>query len=190
MKISDELKAAIKALPEKEKDKLLLRLIPKNNLLVHQLEYKLLENSETMILRRVELKDTITEKLSIYPEKFYSPGYLLMMMREISGMINLHVAITKDKLGEIGLNLYLLTEILNKNKEVLDAANSYSKVTFDDYVVKRCLKLMKLVATIDEDYHIDFKDDFHWLGKLIGNQHTTMKTAIYSGLDVNHLLKF
>jgi len=190
MKLSDDLKAAIKALPEKEKDKLLLRLIPKNDLLVHQLEYRLLEDSETMLLRREELKSAIANHMAIYPENYYSPGYLLMTLRELSGKINLHVAITKDKIGEISLNLYMLTEILERNKGALMAAHSFSKTTFDEYVVKRTLKLLKLLSSIDEDYYVDFQEEVNKLGRLIGSQHTLMKASIYSGLDVNHLLQF
>lgn len=190
MKLTDELKAAIKALPDKEKDKLLFRLIPRNTLLVHQLEYKLLEGSETMGARRDEVKDQILERLSSYPEKYYSPGYLSMTMRELSGIINLHVATTRDKLGEISLNLVMLIGILERNKRKLENASYYERSKFDDYVIKRALKLLKLVASVDEDYHVDFKDEFNKLGKLIGEQHPLMKKAIYSGLDVNHLTSF
>lgn len=190
MKLSDDLKAAIKALPEKEKDKLLLRLIPKNDLLVYQLEYRLLEDGETMVQRREEVKDKISKNIPTESEMSYSPGYLLMILRELSGIINLHVAVTRDKLGEIGLNLYMLNEVISNNIEGLLAADKYSKLTFDEYVVKRAIKLLKLVSTVDEDYHVDFQEDFHKLGKLISKQHSTMKIAIYSGLDVNHLLHF
>jgi hypothetical protein len=190
MKITEELKAAIKSLPEKEKDKLLIRLIPKNSLLVQQLEYKLLENSETMLSRREDLKDAISKRIEIYPEYYYSPGYLLLELRDLSGMINLHLNITKDKIGEIELNLYMLNEILSRNISKLMTAEWYSKIKFEEYIVKRAIKLLKLTKTMDHDYYIDFQDDFHELGKLIGKQPTTMKVAINTGLDVNHLLHF
>jgi len=42
-KLIPELKAAISELTEKEKDKLIFRLLPKDQKLVHKLEYQLLE---------------------------------------------------------------------------------------------------------------------------------------------------
>lgn len=190
LKLSDELKDAIKALPEKEKDKLLLRLIPKNELLVRQLEFKLLEDASTTYVRREELKEEVEGHVSSYPDHFYSPGYLLTHMREISGLITRHVNITKDKTGEIELNLFMLTEILERNEANLLNHNRYHRIKFDEYVVKRILKLLKLTEKIHEDYRLEFADNMQKLGQLLINQPTTMEVAINNMLDVNDLLSF
>ncbi|CAN5599429.1 hypothetical protein BH23BAC1_BH23BAC1_51160 [soil metagenome] len=190
MKISEDLKKAIKELPEKEKDKLLIRLIPKNSLLVQQLEYKLLEFSETMLSRRGEVKDSISKNLEKYPDYYYNPGYLLMDMRDMSGMINLHVNITKDKLGEIELNLFMLNEILGRNQTKLKYADYYEMIKFNEYIVKRGIKLLKLVKAIDEDFQVDFQQGFQELGNLIESQSSIFKTARDLGLDINHFKNF
>ena len=189
-KLSGELKQAVKELPDKEKDKLLLRLIPKNEMLVRQLEFRLLENSETTDLRREELKERIENHVSIYPDRFYSPGYLLVHMREISGLITRHVTITKDKHGEVELNLLMLTEMLERNHDSLLNAHWYEMIKLDEYIVRRTLKLLKLTEKIHEDYRIEFAGNMQRLGHLIGNQPTTMKAAINNMLDVNHLIFF
>jgi hypothetical protein len=188
--LSDELKKAIKALPDKEKDKLLLRLIPKNELLVRQLEFKLLEDASTTYVRREELREKVEEHVSNYPDHFYSPGYLLTHMREISGLITRHKNITKDKTGEIELNLFMLTEILERNHDNLLKYDRYYMMKFDDYVVKRILKILKLLEKIHEDYRIEFTANMQKLGHLLANQPTTMKMAINNMLDVNDLLSF
>jgi len=47
-----------------------------------------------------------------------------------------------------------------------------------------------LIQKQHEDLHLEFNDDLATLGKLIGNNHHLMKTAILNGLDVNWLIEF
>lgn len=189
-KLSEELKNAIRAMPDKEKIKLLFRLIPKNEILVRQLEFKLLEDSNTTDLHREELKELLEKHLSIYPDRFYSPGYLLVHMREMSGMITRHVTIRKDKMGEIELHLLILTEVLERNQKILQQYDKYQMMKLDEYVVKRIQKLLKLSEKIHEDYRVEFSGDMQKLGHLLDNQPTTMKTAINHMLDANWLIHF
>ena len=189
-KLSDELKLAIKELPDKEKDKLLLRLIPQNHLLVQQLEFRLLEDAETTESRKDELEKQMIEIAKIYPERFYSPGYLMMHMRDMSGYITEHVSITKDKLGEVELNLVMLIAFFGSNKVEL-AHQDFNRIfKLNEYVVKRVLKLFKLIEKLDEDYYIEFEEPMQKLGQLIGQIDSTMRVAIQNGLDVNLLIRF
>jgi len=55
-KIEKELQQAIVAMPQKEKDKLLLRLIGKDDILIQQLTFTLVEESLTMESRRDDTK--------------------------------------------------------------------------------------------------------------------------------------
>ncbi|MES2796976.1 MAG: hypothetical protein V4683_13485, partial [Bacteroidota bacterium] len=64
--ISAELKSEILALPSKEKDKLLLRLIAKNDILVEQLQFQLVEESLTTESRRAEVQKALD---NIYHKK-------------------------------------------------------------------------------------------------------------------------
>lgn len=163
VKLTDELKKEIKALPSKEKDKLLLRLIPKDSKLVDQLFYKLVEEEGTLELRREDMREFIAARVNLYPNKYYSSVYLRLEMREISGKINYHVAITKDKLGEIEFNLQMLNGLLSKNKTRLQAESKYLAEKLNDYVIKRAIKLVKLIDAIHEDYRLEFSDELEEL---------------------------
>ena len=59
-KIPKEVEEAIKEMPEREKDKLLLRLIRKDELLIRKLEYELLGDESDMVFAREEIKEGIT----------------------------------------------------------------------------------------------------------------------------------
>ena len=78
-KLSEELKKEIKALPSKEKDKLLMRLIPKDSKLVDQLEYKLVEEEGTLEFRRDDMREYIESRANQYPNKYYSSIYQLLL---------------------------------------------------------------------------------------------------------------
>src|SRR5438045_2886994 len=112
--LSPQLKKAIKELSDTEKDKLLLRLLPKNPDLCNRLEYELVENSETQEERRDKLAEEIKAKMN---EEAYSPGFIMMDMRYLSGDITRHVKTTKDKYGEVSLALLMLRECLEKHDE-------------------------------------------------------------------------
>ena len=121
-------------------------------------------------------------------DRFYSVGYLLQDIRYLSGDINEHVRITKDKFGEIRLNIKMLNHLLKLNNMRIQN-ESYSKsYTMFIYVIARAFKILLLIKAIHEDYMIDFKEDLSLLGQLISNNPSLMKTAIHNGLDINWLL--
>ncbi len=188
-KLSNELKEAIALLPSKEKDKLLFRLIPKDPILVEQLNFRLLEDDETVESKRRKLHNRITELLDDAQETFYSPGYLLLDLRSISGLITRHVKVTRDKYGEVELNFHMLNTTFQLMNQQLRAFTFPKKRTFAEYVAKRGLKLIKLLQKMHEDYQLDFQDDMRQLGQYIGNDHECMKMAIRSGLNVNWLIR-
>lgn len=53
-KINDELKRAICQMPSTEKDKILLRLIAKDEMLIAKMQYQLLEDENDVVKRRDE----------------------------------------------------------------------------------------------------------------------------------------
>jgi hypothetical protein len=187
VKLTDDFKKAISMLPGKEKDKLLFRLLAKEEILVEQLTFQLLESDLSVEEKREELARTIRKNIEYADETFYSPGYLLLDLRSISGLINRHVKVTKDKYGEIELNFLMLNysfELLHKQ---LKAFTFPKKRSFAEYVAKRGMKLIKLLQKLHEDYQLDFRDDMKELGGYISNDHECMKMAIYHGLNVNWL---
>ena len=75
MKLTKELQKAILELPDKEKDKFLLRLITKNDLLVEQLQFQLMEDESSVQLRRDDVKDMILRTITAVHSS--SIGWLL-----------------------------------------------------------------------------------------------------------------
>ena len=187
VKLHPELKKAISQLSNKEKDKLLFRLLPKDAALVAQLEFQLLEGGETKEERRNELNEEIDKRLERYQSYYYSPGYLLLELRDISGMINRHVKMTKDKYGEIELNFQLLNTTLTFFGDYLREASAYRCRTLNDYVIKRSLKLLQLLGKLHEDYILDFRPAMEELGIHINQIPSMLKMANHLGLDIESL---
>jgi hypothetical protein len=187
MKLPDDLKRAILEMPEKEKDKLLLRLIAKNNTLIKQLHFQLIEESGSIEERREDIKSLINESADRYPSYYYSPGYLMMAMRDLSGTINTHITTTKDKSGEAELQLLLLNALIEKNLSQLIAAHKNSRYTFDDYIVKRAKKIVTLISKMHEDYLIEYSDDLQKLGALF-NQLKLERTMADANFLIGHLI--
>jgi len=186
-KLSDELKEAISQLSDKEKDKLLYRLVAKDGILAEQLYYQLIEGGEDPAFRREDLLRELEEELDTTARHFQSPGFLLLNLRDISGQINRHVRITKDRYGEVLLNLYMINgtfERLGPDLTTFDARKSRS---LDNYLVKRAIKLLKLIKRLHEDLWLDFQDDFRLLGENIQQQETTARMAEVLGLDLRWL---
>lgn len=187
VKLTEELKKEIKSLPSKEKDKLLLRLIPKDSKLVDQLFYKLVEEEGTLELRRDDMREYISTRVNLYPNKYYSSVYLRLEMRDISGKINYHVAITKDKLGEIEFNLQMLNGLLSKNKSRLQSESKYLAEKLNDYVIKRAIKLVKLINAIHEDYRLEFSEEMEELAEHFNSIPSLLAEAKSQEFDANSL---
>ena len=151
MALPDPLKKAIVQMAPSEKDKLLLRLVTKDSLLVDRLHFELIEDSNTLPERR----DVIRERI-------------MMDMRSLSGDITHHVKITKDKYGEIELNLLMLNAFFEHHAEQLRHYTSRSdKCAL--YMAKKTQTVLKLLTKLDEDYFVDFVDG---VNQLLGYVHT------------------
>lgn len=155
--VSPELKKAIQKLKPAEKDKLIFRLLPKNPDLIRRLEFELLEDGESMERRREELSDKIRDLLD---QKPYSPGYLMMDMRDLSGEITRHVKTTKDKYGEVSLNLLMLLETFEKHQDFI-RKNLRKAGTFLEYVLKRAITVVEKAQKLHPDLHVEFEDELN-----------------------------
>ena len=158
-KIAKELEKAILGLPVKEKDKMLLRLIGKNELLVQQLQYQLLENESFLDDRRDEIKKSI---LKVSKMSHNTPGWMMMDMRDLNSRISNHVKVTKDKYGEIELTLFLLNTFFDNQFKLLEKYNSKSD-TVAQYIAKRTEFVLKKLPKLHEDYYIEFERDVNKL---------------------------
>ena len=182
-----EFKKAIQELPSAEKDKLIFRLLKRDVDLANRLHFELVD-TETMEDKRIAFEKAMLKKINYFTEHFYSVGYLLQDTRYVSGDISAHVKITKDKFGEISLNIKMLNHLLLLNNERIQSQSYRKAYTMCIYVIARAFKILILIKAIDEDYFLDLKEDLEKLGVLISNNSLLMKTAIHNGLDVNWLL--
>lgn len=189
MQFSKEFKEALSELPSKEKDKLIFRLLKKDLALANRLLFELLA-TKTVDERRNEVEERIVKKATQYTQRFYSPGYLMMDLRDLSGEINEHVSITKDKFGEVTLNLAMLNTALELANPDIEEAGLKAGQKFGVYVIAKAFKLLLLISKMHEDYQLDFEDQVKQLGRLIGKNDVLMRTAIHHGLDVNWLTQF
>lgn len=188
VQISPELKSALKELSPAEKDKLILRLLPKNAPLIAKLEYELLA-SGSLEERRDKLGEEIERRMADAVSSFYSPGYLLLDLRAVSGDINRHVKTTRDKAGEVELNLLMLTESLPKLTKQISGFSAGRSRTLNNYVIARAAKILKLLDKFHPDVRLDYASDLRTLGRAIGDVDAMMRTAIHEGFDVNWLLR-
>lgn len=186
--LDKDFKEAISALTHREKDKLLFRLLTKEPELVEKLRFELLEDGEGVEERRGALANKILQTIRRNAPHFYSPGYLLLDLRSYSGRINRHVKTTKDKYGEIYLNLLMLLEVLRLHRERVAEFSPEKARTFCEYVVKRIMKIFKLLRKQHEDVALDFREELQTLGHYFGEIDGLLRVSNHYGFDVNYLL--
>ena len=165
MKLKDvpELKNSILDLPSKEKDKLLLRLINKDETLVEHLHFQLLEN-ENDLQDRVK---NIYEKIDFQFEKSHhlinqininrSHRQLLLTLKTLSGIVNYHVQITKDKVSEFELRKYIIQESFSRYPYLFE---TYTTGDNAEKLYNYQLGRLKLIFSIFEKFHEDLKFDY------------------------------
>jgi hypothetical protein len=159
-KVSPELKNSILQLPEKEKDKLLLRLIRKDRTLIQQLHFQLLEDQIDLEERRertlkfVNLEiDRMERQLGAH--KYYNPRDLLLDLRSMSGIVNQHSLITKDKLGEIELRLHIISLTFHHAGKFFEYANHAN-----EKLLAYCIGRIKNVFASFDKLHEDLQYDY------------------------------
>ncbi|HZJ80778.1 MAG TPA: hypothetical protein VFC69_09425 [Dysgonamonadaceae bacterium] len=183
-----EFKAALALLPSKEKDKLLWRLIKRDELLAHRLEYELLAPYDA-VDKRNELADKIRQSATFMLKQEDILSSVLSQFRYMSGDITRHVYITKDKVGEILLNFVLLKEAINllNNPKYRFPRDLHKYVV---YMTNKLFRTCMLVNKLHIDYHIELEDDAHKLGQIIGDNDIMMQYLKHVMFDVKWLLQF
>ncbi|MEM8528386.1 MAG: hypothetical protein AAGG68_27335, partial [Bacteroidota bacterium] len=136
-----------------------------------------------------ELMEEINQFLEKCKLHYYSPGYLLLDLRSISGEITRHVKTTKDKYGDIQLNFFMLNKSLSLLGERIQEAPKHKQRTINNYVIKRAVKLLKQLSRMHPDLQLDFEDDMKQLGRHISQNPLMNNLAPHLGLQVKHLLE-
>ncbi|MFZ4862307.1 hypothetical protein ACL9RF_08980 [Sphingobacterium sp. Mn56C] len=167
-----ELKEAVLSLPAKEKDKLLVRLIGKDKMLIKQLHFQLLED-ETDLEERIErlrerLKQALDPKFSgIRNEGTYSNYKALMvLLRNSSGLINEHEKVTKDKLSEVEFRLFILAEAFRRYPVLFERNFLLAADKLHLYISGRKKITLAKYDKLHEDYQFDLREDWALIKEL------------------------
>lgn len=177
-----DLKAEIKSLPEKEKDKLLLRLIAKDKVLTEHLHFMLLENEDDLKDRYENLISVIDNAVKdLKSIRKLTAKDTLLKMRKLSAGITHHFKVTKDIMTEIELRLHLLKVIpIDFKDSVLSPMYRFNE-KLNLYFVKSMVSLLAKFYKLHEDVQFDMKDSINSiLFKLY--KHPTADTAKELGL--------
>jgi hypothetical protein len=184
-----EFKIALQNLPISEKDKLLFRLIKKDIKLAKKLHFELVD-TESVEQKRAQVSEKISNYIKRLPKYVSNLRDVLSHVRTMSGEITDHVNTTKDKFGEISLNIQMLNEIIEAYKTMLINDQYNFGIKLYNYIISRTFKVLLLIKAINEDYWMEFGESLADLGQNIGSVHQLMKLAIYNQLNVNWLIEF
>ena len=182
-KIADELKEAILEMPEREKDKLLIRLVSKDTSLMAKLRHQLLEDEVDMEQRRDEIMQQMEDTFTREGFAFWThtPGLVMMVMRDFSGDINKHVKITKDKYGEIAL----LTRLVNlpfREQYSLLVEKQHRADKFAAYACRKAQIVFNKLKRFDRDYYLDFEKEVNQMLDYLKNYPPSAKLMDEYGL--------
>ncbi|QTV05502.1 hypothetical protein [Faecalibacter bovis] len=160
------LKQEILDLPEKEKNQLLIRLINKDQVLIEQLLFRLLEDEFDLNKRFEDLKTEIESTLNdnykaIMNVKFNDKGRMyLRLIRGLSSKINHFAKVTKDVNGELRLRTFLLIESTKKYNQLQkeDTVIGYKTRL---YQVSKIKTMISLFGKLHEDLKYDYSSEFY-----------------------------
>lgn len=188
LKLDEQLKAAITRMPVAEKDKLLLRLVAKDQKLVRRLIFELIEGSATRDQRAADLKNQIADDLLRANEHGLTPGLLLLYLRNWNARITEHVQATKDKVGEVSLTAFMMVEAFRIHRGMLESFPDRRSDTFAPYVVKRTKTILSRAEKLHEDYFMEFRRDLQELLRQIWSFRATAQFAQEENLPRNWTL--
>jgi len=161
MKLSEhkDLKVQILALPPKEKDKLLLRLIAKDKVLTEHLHFILLEDEENLKERVALLKEEIQEG----NKNLSSAKEVLMNLRKLIKLINHFLRVTKANFEDVELRIFLLNHtIIEFKTRIFSSFKNYEQL-FAVFFVKSVLATLKKFEKLHEDLQFDLSENLNQL---------------------------
>ncbi len=189
MKLSDypNLKAEILALPVKERDKLLLRLVARDKVLTERLHFLLIEGEEALATRVSILKEELASLSKLKPKAGeLEASQLLQSIRQGMKVINHFNKVTKSKFETLELKLYFLNLY---DLSALKSGFLKSRLKQDllfKYLIKSTLSIFKATRSLHEDLQYDLVLEAEkWLAHL----HKTAPSEIQEGLGLIKIWK-
>lgn len=185
MEYSKEFKAALSNFSSIEKDRLIFRLLKKDQLLSKKLYFELIDK-ESVDDKRNAMEDNIQEKVLLASKYIRNHKYFLILIRKISAEITEHVKITTDKFGEVYLNLLLIDEILNNNEE-LNQQRLDTVYKLYLYLINKIVKGLIQVKKLDEDYWMEIDELLESIHEKTEQNRYLLKLCINNEFDLNWL---
>lgn len=163
-----DLKLAIRSLPEKEKDKLLLRLIAKDKVLTEHLHFKLLEDEQDLADRHETLTALIDNGVNeLLNSRKLTSKDTLAKMRGFLGQINHHFKVTKDISSDVELRIHLLALIpLAFNESLFSPLYKFNEKLMV-YYVKSTQSVLNKYYKMHEDLQFDLREQLNDILKKI-----------------------
>jgi hypothetical protein len=180
MKLSEhkDLKIEILALPPKEKDKLLLRLVAKDKVLTEHLHFLLLEDESHLRDRVAAIKDEILGKMeTLTKQRSINAKEVLTNLRKLAKLVNHNFRVTKANFEDVELRVFLFNHVVSDFKSGIFSSFKNYEQLFASYFVKSTLITLRKFDKLHEDLQFDLKDEVNKLLKKIytGNMATTAK---------------
>ena len=187
MKIEADFKAALAELPEKEKDKLIVRLLRKDKVLLQKLHFELV-SANTVEDERNLLAERIIQNLK-NPRIVANYHDWMREMRTLSGAITLHLKVTGDKVGEVSLTILLLQTVLAENSERIHKLTPKNALKIAKYLTGKLYKVVVLIQALHEDLRIEFNEELEELGKMWQNSDYFLRYSNTAGCQIEWFLE-
>src|SRR5690606_9126667 len=162
-----ELKRAILDLPQAEKDKLLVRLINKDRMLIKQLHFQLLEDEGDLDERTAALFDQLQqliERVTGYIPNVNHARNADNLMGELkygSGLINEHATITKDKMSDVRCRLFLVSQSFAHFGNLFEQHLYQRNDRLLNYQARRMKYILGKYDKLHEDLQFEFRDELN-----------------------------
>lgn len=190
MQFDQEFKDAIIRLSEKEKDKLIIRLLRKDKNLAKKLYFELVDTA-TIEDKRLLMEMTILKKISsMFERKYYRFELLIKDMRSINAEITEHVRVTNDKYGEVSLNLLFVNETLKKSSVLLATDFSVKRYKFSIYILAKLFRTLIHMQKLEDDLQIDFRSTMEELGEEINKTPSLLAIFKDNNFETDWLVDF
>jgi len=183
-----ELKKAVLDLSPKEKDKLLIRLIGKDKMLMKQLHFQLLEDESDLAYRIDNLRahlnhlfDTSSNEVRNAANVNYFLG-LNKLIKQCSGAVNEHEKVTKDKMSELEFRILILLESIVRYPRLFEHSHLLSSQKLLKYVAARIKHALGKYRKLHEDLQFEFRED---LQKIIDFSYASALLPYVTALQIS-----
>lgn len=152
--LSPDLRKALLALPTREKDQLLTRLVAQDAVLVEQLSFRLLEGTDALKNRRAALRTLVDDPVRGFHQ---TPNDLLVILRQVQARLAYHAKITDDAFGEIELSLRLLANVFQHQPQLVARLHGPTQPLLQ-HLTRRTHEALKQAHKLHEDYHLELAE--------------------------------